>query len=77
MTRTLTILGLATLLTVTSIGCRNVGGLCEAKKKPQPDDPSYTIEEQKRRARDKYALPGDDFRLGPPTNSDLPGGVGR
>ena len=77
MTRTLTILGLATLLTISSIGCKNVAGIRDAKLKPKPDDPSYTIEEQKRRARDKYALPGDDFRLAPPTNSDLPGGVGR
>jgi hypothetical protein len=76
MTRTLTILGLA-LLVGMSVGCKNTGGLCEAKAKPRPDDPSYTIEEQKRRARDKYALPGDDFRLAPATNSDLPGGVGR
>ena len=76
MTRTLLLL--AVLAGVAGVGCRNVGGLCEARQKPRPDDPSYTIEEQKRRARDKYALPPeDDFRLGPPTNSSLPGGVGR
>jgi len=58
-------------------GCRNVGGLCEARRKPRPDDPSYTIEEQKRRARDKYALPEDDFRVGPSTFNERPGGIGR
>jgi hypothetical protein len=60
-----------------SLGCRNVGGLCAARSKPRPDDPSYTIEEQKRRARDKYAIPDNDFRLGPNVYNDLPGGVGR
>ncbi len=73
MTRTLLLLAV-----LVGVGCRNVGGLCAAKQKPRPDDPTFTIEEQKRRARDKYALPPeDDFRLGPPTNSSLPGGVGR
>lgn len=76
MTRTLLLL--AVVGTVAAVGCQNVGGLCAAKQKPRPDDPSYTIEEQKRRARDKFALPlEDDYRLGPPTNSMLPGGVGR
>jgi len=58
-------------------GCRNVGNLCDAKQKPRPDDPQYTIEEQKRRARDKYALPEDDFRTGPSTFNERPGGIGR
>ena len=58
-------------------GCCNLGNLRDARQKPRPDDPRYTIEEQKRRARDKYALPPeDDFRLGPKTGSNLPGGVG-
>lgn len=77
MTRTLLLLAVLVGV-VVGVGCRNVGGLCAAKQKPRPDDPTFTIEEQKRRARDKYALPPeDDFRLGPPTNSSLPGGVGR
>ena len=77
MTRKLLLLGVLVAV-VAGVGCRNVGGLCAAKQKPAPDDPRYTIEEQKRRARDKYALPPeDDFRLGPKTNSDVPGGVGR
>ena len=79
MTRRLLLLSI-TAAVLGGVGCRNVGGLCAARQKPPPDDPSYTIEEQKRRARDKYALPPeDDFRTltGPPTNSDRPGGVGR
>jgi hypothetical protein len=77
MTRKLLLLAVA-IGVVAGVGCRNVGGLCDARQKARPDDPRYTIEEQKRRARDKYALPPeDDFRLGPKTNSNLPGGVGR
>lgn len=77
MTRKLLLLGVLVGV-AAGVGCRNVGGLCAAKQKPRPDDPSYTIEEQKRRARDKYALPPeDDFRLGPKTGSNLPGGTGR
>ena len=77
MTRTLLLLAVVAGV-LGGLGCRNVGGLCEARQKPKPDNPVYTIDEQKRRARDKYALPPeDDFRLGPNTNSNLPGGVGR
>lgn len=77
MTRTLLLFAVGVGV-VVGLGCRNVGGLCAARQKARPDDPSYTIEEQKRRARDKYALPPeDDFRLGPKTGSSLPGGVGR
>jgi len=77
MTRKLLLLAVVMGVGV-GVGCRNVGSLCDARQKPRPDDPSYTIEEQKRRARDKYALPPeDDFRLGPKTGSNLPGGVGR
>jgi hypothetical protein len=77
MSRTILLLGVFVGV-LSGVGCRNVGGLCAARQKARPDDPSYTIEEQKRRARDKYALPPeDDFRLGPKTGSNLPGGVGR
>jgi hypothetical protein len=77
MKRTWLLAGLLAAL-VGGAGCSNTGGLCASRKKPQADDTSYTIAEQKRRARDKGAIPqGDDFRLGPPTGSDLPGGIGR
>ncbi len=77
MTRTLLLLVLVGSL--AGVGCRNTGGLCDSRQKPKADDPSYTIDEQKRRARDKGAIPMEDFRThtGPPTNSDLPGGIGR
>jgi hypothetical protein len=78
MTRTFavcTALAISTVL--SSLGCCNVGGLRDARSKPQPDNPRYTIEEQKRRARDKYAIPDSDVRIAPPTGSELPGGIGR
>jgi hypothetical protein len=75
MTRTLTVL--AVVMGLSALGCCNTAPLRDARNKPRPDDPRYTIEEQKRRARDKYALPDPDWRVGPPTGSELPGGVGR
>lgn len=75
MTRTF--MALTVLLGLVAVGCCNLGRLRDAKSKPRPDDPRYTIEEQKRRARDKYALPDPDFRTGPATGSELPGGIGR
>lgn len=78
MTRKLVMLTVVTAVTVlSSIGCCNYNGVRDARSKPRPDDPRYTIEEQKRRARDKYALPETDFRTGPITGSELPGGIGR
>ena len=77
MIRSFKLLGLIAILASIGLGCQNVGGLCAARKKPRPDDPSYTIDEQKRRARDKYALPDDDFRTGPPLYNERPGGIGR
>jgi len=78
MTRQFVMLTIVTATTVlTSLGCCNYNGVRDARAKPRPDDPCYTIEEQKRRARDKYALPDSDFRIGPPTGSELPGGIGR
>ena len=75
MTRTLTVL--AVVMGLSALGCCGTAGVRDARNKPRPDDPRYTIEEQKRRARDKYALPDGDFRVGPPTGSELPGGIGR
>lgn len=75
MTRTFGLL--ATTLAVVGLGCCNTARVRDAKAKPRPDDPRYTIEEQKRRARDKFAFPDDDFRAGPRSGSELPGGVGR
>jgi hypothetical protein len=62
---------------LTLVGCRNVAGPLEARSKPKPDAPGYTIEEQERRARDKYAIPEDDWRVSPSGFIDRPSPVGR
>lgn len=57
-------------LLIVSPGCRNFAGPCAARDKPRPDAPGLTIDEQQRRARDKYTVPSDDFRIGPATGID-------
>lgn len=74
MTRTLLLLGLG-LMSLT--GCRTIAGPFEARSKPKPDLPGYTIEEQERRGRDKFATFEDDRRIGPPTYIDRPSPTGR
>jgi hypothetical protein len=74
MTRKLILYGLGVM---TLVGCRNVVGPLEARSKPKPDLPGYTIEEQERRARDKYAIPEDDWRVSPSGYIDRPSPVGR
>jgi len=71
--RTLTILTLITALA----GCRNIAGPLAARDKPRADVPGLPIEEQERRARDKYTVPSDDFRIGPATGIDRSGPTGR
>jgi len=58
-------------------GCCNIAGPFETWKKPKPDLPGYTIEEQRRRARDKYALQEEDWRVGPDGYADKPSPTGR
>ena len=68
MMRRLLILALAV---AAGAGCRNIAGPREARGKPSPAEPGIPIEEQQRRARDKYALPSDEPLL------DAPGYIGR
>lgn len=75
MARTLVLL--VGVIAASAVGCCGTSGVRDARDKPQPDNPRYTTEEQKRRARDKYAVPIEDFRTGPRTGSELPGGIGR
>ncbi len=75
MARTLVLL--TAVIVGSAVGCCGTNGVRDARDKPQPDNPRYTTEEQKRRARDKYAVPIEDFRTGPRTGSELPGGIGR
>lgn len=65
------------VLLASAAGCRQFDGPCAARSKPRADLPGLTIEEQERRARDKYAIPEDDFRIGPATGIDRPSPTGR
>lgn len=58
-------------------GCKNVAGPFEARNKPKPDAPGYSVEEQQRRSRDKYATFEDDRRVAPPAFADRPSPIGR
>jgi hypothetical protein len=72
------ILKIVTLcLIVTQIGCSSFSGPRQNRNKPRPDLPEYSIEEQQRRGRDKYAIPEDDFRVSPPTFIGRPSPTGR
>ena len=42
-----------------------------------PDGQRYSIDEQQRRGRERYAIPEDDWRIGPKTNIDRSGPIGR
>ncbi len=64
------------ILLVASSGCRNMAGPCAARDKPAPTA-GMPLDEQERRGRDKYTVPSDDFRIGPPTGIDRSGPTGR
>ena len=56
-------------------GCAGIEGPRFHRDNPeQVDDPRLTIEEQKRRERDRLGLPYESESVGPPTYS-LPPGV--
>jgi hypothetical protein len=66
------------VMATTISGCRNnFDGPRAARDKPRPDQPQYTIDEQQRRARDKYALFDDDHRVGPSVGIGGPSPTGR
>lgn len=73
MIRRLLILAVAV---AAASGCRSVAGPREARGKPTPV-PGTPIEEQQRKARDKYALPSDEPLLDPPGYIGRGGPTGR
>jgi hypothetical protein len=72
MSRMMLLLGLVMLA-----GCQSTSGPREVRNRPRPDNPYYTIEEQKRRGRDRYALPDDSPAVGPRTGISGYGPTGR
>ncbi len=58
-------------------GCRsNYTTARQLRGSERPDAPGYTIEEQERRARARYGMHEDDFRVGPSTFTARPDPVG-
>ena len=51
-------------------GCQNIVGPFRPKSPQRADDPSVTINEQQRRARDRYPLP--DESIGPYGGANMP-----
>jgi len=60
-------------------GCQGVVGPAQrARQAERVDDPRYTIDEQKLRAKDRLGLPDGSKSVGPPTDADFnPFGRGR
>lgn len=56
-------------------GCQHTIGPLVNRHREKPDDPYFSIEEQKRRGRDRYSLP--DETAGPKTGIDSYGPTGR
>ena len=77
MSRTKLILTALAAVALAPVGCGGFDGPRRNATKPRPDLPEYSVEEQRRRARDKYALPDDDFRNGPASYVDRPSPIGR
>jgi hypothetical protein len=53
-------------------GCKNYETARSKRGSERPDAPQYTIEEQERRARARYGMHSDDFRVGPRTETAVP-----
>ena len=69
-------------LVVSSLGCTRFAGPIAVRHMGRPDalapdGTRYTIEEQKRRGRERLALPEDDIRVGPKLYADRPSPTGR
>jgi len=58
-------------------GCQNTIGPLVNKQRGRPDDPYYSVEDQKRFGRDRYSLPDDAYSAGPKTGVEKYGPTGR
>lgn len=72
MVRRMMLLGL-----LAAVGCQNTVGPLQNRFRPRPDNPAYTVEEQKRRGRDRYPLPDDSPQIAPRTGISAYGPTGR
>jgi hypothetical protein len=53
-------------------GCQNVSGPFAPRAPERVDDPRLTISEQESRGRDRWAIPEESPRVGPPAGNVLP-----
>lgn len=70
------------LCLVALAGCNRFLGPRETRQldpvnAPAPDGSRYTIEEQKKRGRERLAVTEDDYRIGPKAFIDRPSPIGR
>jgi len=65
------------LLLATAAGCTRFAGPLAVRQTGRADAPGYTIDEQERRGRERYAIPEDDPRIGPRAFADRPSPTGR
>jgi hypothetical protein len=75
------------LLVIAATGCNRFAGPLETRQMGPADPklrgpdgelyPIYNIEQQKLRGRERYAIPEDDYRIGPKLYADRPSPTGR
>jgi hypothetical protein len=53
-------------------GCQNVSGPFAPRSPERVDDPRLSISEQESRGRDRWAIPEESPRVGPPAGNVLP-----
>lgn len=68
---------LLVLCVIALAGCDRFSGPLETRQMGRADAPGYDIEEQKKRGRERLAIPEDDFRIGPKGYIDRPSPTGR
>ena len=72
MRRRMLVLGMIAL-----VGCNRFSGPLETRQMGRADAPGYTIDEQKKRGRERLAVSEDDYRIGPKGFIDRPSPTGR
>ncbi len=65
------------LMLAALAGCTRYSGPIETRQMGRADVPGYTIDEQKKRGRERLAISEDDYRIGPKGYIDRPSPTGR